>query len=205
MHYFEYISYKVACRLHTCIHRYIYFWTDNYAYLHTMQIDFCLLFPEIYGSAAEIVFPEIYKFLVWRPEYVKAPEFASLGSLNTRMSRQNFSFPETLFSTRLHSSRMRTARLLHVSPSMHSPGGSAPGGGCLLWWGVPVSGPIGGSAPGVSAPRGGVCSWVGVAASGPGGVSQHAMGQNPSCEQNSWQTLLKILPCPNFVAGGNYI
>ena len=23
------------------------------------------------------------------------------------------------------------------------------------------------------------------------------------CEQNSWHTLLKILPCPNFVAGGN--
>ena len=25
----------------------------------------------------------------------------------------------------------------------------------------------------------------------------------PPCEQNSWHTLLKILPCPNFVAGGN--
>ena len=24
----------------------------------------------------------------------------------------------------------------------------------------------------------------------------------PECEQNSWHTLLKILPCPNFVAGG---
>ena len=24
----------------------------------------------------------------------------------------------------------------------------------------------------------------------------------PPCEQNSWHTLLKILPCPNFVAGG---
>ena len=40
--------------------------------------------------------------------------------------------------------------------------------------------------------------------SGPGGVFQHAMGQTaPPCEQNSWHTLLKILPCPNFVAGGN--
>ena len=25
------------------------------------------------------------------------------------------------------------------------------------------------------------------------------------CEQNSWHMLLKILPCPNFVAGGNNI
>ena len=25
------------------------------------------------------------------------------------------------------------------------------------------------------------------------------------CGQNSWHSLLKILPCPNFVAGGNYI
>ena len=25
----------------------------------------------------------------------------------------------------------------------------------------------------------------------------------PPCGQNSWHTLLKILPCPNFVAGGN--
>ena len=26
----------------------------------------------------------------------------------------------------------------------------------------------------------------------------------PPCGQNSWHTLLKILPCPNFVAGSNY-
>ena len=26
---------------------------------------------------------------------------------------------------------------------------------------------------------------------------------HPPHEQNSWHTLLKILPCPNFVAGGN--
>ena len=25
----------------------------------------------------------------------------------------------------------------------------------------------------------------------------------PTCEQNSWHTFLKILPCPNFVVGGN--
>ena len=26
---------------------------------------------------------------------------------------------------------------------------------------------------------------------------------DPPCEQNSWHTLLKILPCPKFVGGGN--
>ena len=63
--------------------------------------------------------------------------------------------------------------------------------GCLLW---------GVSAPGgVSAPAGCICS---------GGclllVSQHALRQTPPPrEQNTWHTLLKILPCPNFVAGGN--
>ena len=42
---------------------------------------------------------------------------------------------------------------------------------------------------------------VGVSASG---GSQHAMEQTPPPRgQNSWHTLLKILPCPNFVAGGN--
>ena len=86
---------------------------------------------------------------------------------------------------------MRTARLLSVSPSMHCIGGvSVPEGvsgsrgvpgpgevpalrGCLLWggawsWGVP-------------APEGGCLLWVG----GVGGLlSQHALRQTPSCEQN---------------------
>ena len=54
-----------------------------------------------------------------------------------------------------------------------------------------------------------VCVWGGVPASGQGGcsrgISQHALGQttSPPREQNSWHALLKILPCPNFVAGGN--
>ena len=30
----------------------------------------------------------------------------------------------------------------------------------------------------------------------------HACPACPPCGQNSWHTLLKILPCPNFVAGG---
>ena len=55
--------------------------------------------------------------------------------------------------------------------------------GCLLWGG------------GVPAPRRGVPA--------PGGwyPSMH-WGSPPPCEQNSWHTLLKILPCPKL-AGGN--
>ena len=70
-----------------------------------------------------------------------------------------------------------------------------------------------GSAPGGCLLQG-VCSWGGVCSQGClllgglllGGVSQHAMQQTPSPrEQNSWHTLLKILPCPNFFAGGKNI
>ena len=51
----------------------------------------------------------------------------------------------------------------------------------------------------------------GVPASGPGGgclplvlgVYPSMQWGNPPCGQNSWHTLLKILPCPNYVAGGN--
>ena len=42
----------------------------------------------------------------------------------------------------------------------------------------------------------------GVPASGHGGYPSMQWGR-PPCEQNSWHTLLKILPCPHFVAGGN--
>ena len=80
---------------------------------------------------------------------------------------------------KLHSSRMHTARLLTVSPSMH----------CA--WGVPA--------------LRGACSRGGVSAPGGGGllpgrvVSQHALKQTlPPSEQNSWHTLLKILPCPKL-------
>ena len=41
---------------------------------------------------------------------------------------------------------------------------------------------------------------------GGGGVPAPGRGSvwvEPPCEQNSWHTLLKILPCPNFVACGN--
>ena len=34
--------------------------------------------------------------------------------------------------------------------------------------------------------------------------AMHAGIPPPLCEQNSWHMLLKILPCPNFFAGGKY-
>ena len=74
----------------------------------------------------------------------------------------------------MHSSRMRTARLLPVSPSMHcTGGGSASDLGRVSASGL-------GGLPLV-----------------PGGVSQHALGQTPPCEQNDWQTGVKTF------AGGN--
>ena len=57
--------------------------------------------------------------------------------------------------------------------------GSAPGGGCLL----------GGSAPGG-------CLLPGAH------PSMHWGRHPPPCGQNSWHTLVKILPWPNFVAAG---
>ena len=47
----------------------------------------------------------------------------------------------------------------------------------------------------------GVC-FPGECASG-GCVSQHALRQTPLCGQNSWHTLVMILPCRNFIADGN--
>ena len=84
--------------------------------------------------------------------------------------------------TRLHSSKMHTARLLTVSPSMHCARGVPGPGRCVC--------------------SRGVCSW-GVVCSGGclvsgGVVSQHALRQTPACEQNSWHTLVKILPCPKL-------
>ena len=118
---------------------------------------------------------------------------------------------------------MRTARALTVSTSMLCSGG----GGCLLRGGVCCQGGFpsygcllgGGSAlggncsgGGVIAPWGGVFSQVGVCSRGcvcsrggrgicSGGrcVSQHALRQRPPpCEQNSWHTPMKILPCPKL-------
>ena len=37
----------------------------------------------------------------------------------------------------------------------------------------------------------------------PSHARPHPLPRTPPCGQNSWPTLLEILPCPNFVAGGN--
>ena len=120
----------------------------------------------------------------------------------------------------MHSSRMRTGCSLTVRCSLPrgglcswgistlGEGVSAPRG-CLLMGGV--------CSQGVSA-LGGVCSWGsalgGVYSEGgvcyggesaPGGVypSMHWGRHPPPQGQNSWHTLVKILPWPNFVAAGN--
>ena len=76
-----------------------------------------------------------------------------------------------------------------------------PGGGtCLSRGGVPAWS-RGVYLPG---PRGGVPAWSGGGGGylpGPGGV--YLVRHSPPCGQNSWHTLLKILPCPQTsFAGG---
>ena len=90
---------------------------------------------------------------------------------------------------------MHTARLLTVSPSMHCTEGGCLllVGGCLLLGGCLLPGGVcswGMSAPGGSAPGGCLL---------PGGwyPSMH-WGRHPPRGQNSWHTLLKILPCPKL-------
>ena len=89
---------------------------------------------------------------------------------------------------------MHTTHLLPVSPSMHCSGGGVPAGGYL---------PRGCTCLGVYLPRagvpaqggptqGGVPAWGGVPAQG---VPAQIL---PPGEQNSWHTLLKILPCPKL-------
>ena len=113
--------------------------------------------------------------------------------------------------TSMYSSRMCTACLLPVSPSMYCIGG-------VCSWGVSASAPRRCLLRGGSASRGrGVCSQGVCLSSGGGDVCSQegglplirgcipaCNGQTPPHGQNSWHTLLKILPCPNFVAGGNY-
>ena len=91
---------------------------------------------------------------------------------------------------------MHTARLLPVCPSMHCSGVYLVLGGYLLggctWsrggctWSWEVYLPGGVPARGVYLPGG--CTW-------PGGICP---GTSPPCGQNSWHTLLKILPCPKL-------
>ena len=82
-------------------------------------------------------------------------------------------------------------------------GGCLLQGECLLWGGVCSRGV---PAPGWGLPLGGclllgggVCAQV---VPGPGGVGWGGIPActevDPPCEQNSWHTLLKILPCPKL-------
>ena len=93
------------------------------------------------------------------------------------------------WQTRLHSSRMHTARSLTVSPSM------------LCSRGVPGPGEV-------PAWLGGVWSWGGAWSQGGGACLVLGSGI-PVCTEADpplWtesQTPVKILPCSNFVAGGN--
>ena len=89
--------------------------------------------------------------------------------------------------TRLHSSRMHTARSLTVSPSMLCSGGA-----CL----VPGDG---------ACPRGGACLVTGEGVGVVPAWSRVCVYGIPACTeadtpcgQNSWHTLLKILPCPKL-------
>ena len=104
--------------------------------------------------------------------------------------------------TRMHSSRMRTAR---SSSRLLGGGGSAsvharihpPGLGLDT---TPL-GPGPGHPPGCGPedlPPG-----VGLEAPPPDKQPPPGLGLDTPREQNSLHTLLKILPCPNFVAGGN--
>ena len=92
---------------------------------------------------------------------------------------------------RLHSSRMRTARALTVWGGCLLPGGVCfQEGGCLLLGGCVCF------LGGLSAPRGRCLLPGGVSA--PGGCLLPHTHTHPSCGQNSWHTLLKILPCPKL-------
>ena len=98
-------------------------------------------------------------------------------------------------TTRLHSSRCTLPAYWPYLLACTAQGGggacsgegvSAPGGG-VCSWGVP--------ALGECLLLGGVCSWVCLV---PGGCIPVCTEGDPSCGQNSWHTLLKVLPCPKL-------
>ena len=121
------------------------------------------------------------------------------------------------WNTRMHCSRMLTGRSLTVCCSLLRGGGGVPGRGMCLVWGVSAPGGVclvRGVPPrgrgvclvrGVCL-RGGQCAWSGGSASGgcllPGGYPSMHWGRHPSPPVDR-QTLVKILPWPNFVAAGN--
>ena len=112
---------------------------------------------------------------------------------------------------------MRTARALTVPPSiLCAEGVSAPGGGVsatrrgVCSQGGWVSAPAGVCSQGVSAPGGwGVCSGGMYAPRGcllprGGGCDIPACTEAEPPVLTESQTPVKIIPCPNFVAGGYY-
>ena len=105
--------------------------------------------------------------------------------------------PKYHFRTRLHSSRMCTTRTLTVSWGVWGVYLPGLGGTCLVWgvpaWsgGVYLPSPGGVYLPGL----GGYLPSQGGYLPGPGGVYWSG---TPPCGQNSWHTLLKILPCPKL-------
>ena len=84
-------------------------------------------------------------------------------------------------------------------PACTARGGGVPGpGGYLVWRGTWSQGVylVPGGVPG---PRG--CTWSGGGTWSPGSVPgprECTCPGTPPCEQNSWQTPMKILPCPKL-------
>ena len=126
----------------------------------------------------------------------------------TKVSIPSHVHQKNSFLTRMHSSNMCTTRSLTIchtcpmpathaapamhappprhtqSPAMYAPPHPSPCHACPLPHTPPTT-----HAPPTTHPS-----------------SHHAHTLHhpcPSCGQNSWHALLKILPCPNFVAGGN--
>ena len=73
-------------------------------------------------------------------------------------------------------------------PTMHAPCHAHP---------LPCMPPVMHTTPAMHTPHTNPLQWMTPAMHIP--PAMHA----PPCRQNSWHMLLKILPCPNFVAGGN--
>ena len=58
-------------------------------------------------------------------------------------------------------------------------------------------------SPSMHCSRGGGCLLLGMSTLGVSQGERGLVANTPLCGQNSWHMLLKILPFPNFVAGGN--
>ena len=102
---------------------------------------------------------------------------------------------QNYLSTRMHSSRMRTARTLTIGGGVYLPRGVCLPRRCTCTGGVPAQGvylPGGSGVPaqGGVPVQGGTCPGRVYLPGGYLPASPHG--------QNSWHTLLKILPCPKL-------